>query len=420
MRICRVATKKNKRRRVWDGAKKRVEGTVFAEFQYNRSKTPPIIKEWKQHGRRWKNESNQLREIAAINADINEMRNNVDNKEEENDIMIAVPENKPSFRKTESMPTISGISRTSRTGKSGNKRPMKGSMYNRRSRPQSNTSMNSSDLSLQGTARNNNNPRVTKKNGMKNKNKATMKDVNKDTNTKSTRSSRRNSMTKKPGIPKFEPRKATMNNRRQSISKRNNTKTIEPTKSVPNMARKSRPERNANVNNTNKPMTRKTVKPSPIQKEHTIKAQQPRLRKNKSEASSLSRGLELGMNVNKIFDDTPKTMNDYVERERLRRQKRGTGKGTSSSTGLGRNRGNGNMNANMNKSKPKPSLRSRPDTKASVPTITKKMNRLQIKKEIKIDNQQIGGKRMSKPSNSKDLASKRAAYFERLLENPEQ
>ena len=71
MRICRQITKKKRKRRVWDGAKRRVEGTVFEEFQYNRSKTPPIIKEWKKHGRRWKDESNQLREIAAINADVN-------------------------------------------------------------------------------------------------------------------------------------------------------------------------------------------------------------------------------------------------------------------------------------------------------------------------------------------------------------
>ena len=213
MRICRVATKKNKRRRVWDGAKKRVEGTVFAEFQYNRSKTPPIVKEWKKHGRRWKEESNQLREIAAINADVISMRNNVDNKEEENDIIISAPEKKPSFRKTESMPTISGISTASRTGKVShknknpisNKKPMRGSTYNRRSRPQSNTS---SDLSLQGTAR-----------SYKRKKNVTNKATDSKSTSNSTRSSRRNSMTKKPAIPKFEPRKAAMNNRRQlSIS----------------------------------------------------------------------------------------------------------------------------------------------------------------------------------------------------------
>ena len=75
-----------------------------------------------------------------------------------------------------------------------------------------------------------------------------------------------------------------------------------------------------------------------------------------------------------------------------------------------------NMNkSNINKS----NLNKAQRPKATVPGITKKMNRLQIKKEIRIDNQQIGGKRIGKPSNSKDLASKRAAYFEALLQNQE-
>lgn len=137
------------------------------------------------------------------------------------------------------------------------------------------------------------------------------------------------------------------------------------------------------------------------------KPKKQRLKKQRSEASSLSRGLDLGMNVNKIFDDKPKTMNDYVERERLRRQQR-------------HNRPRG-INKDVGKSndyKPKPKPKPKVQPKHKVPT--KKMSRLQIKKEIKIDNQAIGGKRISKPSNSKDLASKRAAYFESLLSSQEQ
>ena len=160
--------------------------------------------------------------------------------------------------------------------------------------------------------------------------------------------------------------------------------------------------------------SRKTVQYAAIQKENNIKKQQPRLRKNKSEASSLSRGLELGMNVDKMFDDKPKTMNDYVERERLRRQNRGK-RGSSILSGPSKQSVNQNVSKpKMNKTSSKPK-----GPKPSVPGITKKMNRLQIKKEIRIDNQQIGGKRIGKPSNSKDLASKRAAYFESLLQRQE-
>ena len=70
MRICSKHQKKSKRRKIYDGAKRRVEGTVFEEFQYNRSKTPPIVKEWKKNGRRWKEESSQLRQIAIVNSDV--------------------------------------------------------------------------------------------------------------------------------------------------------------------------------------------------------------------------------------------------------------------------------------------------------------------------------------------------------------
>merc|ERR1712154_458640 len=94
MRICCKAQKKNKKRKIYDGAKKRIEGTVFEEFQYNRSSTPEKVKEWKKNGRRWKKESAQLRQIAAIIDD------KKDREEPEDDVVIKVPKNKPIFRKT--------------------------------------------------------------------------------------------------------------------------------------------------------------------------------------------------------------------------------------------------------------------------------------------------------------------------------
>lgn len=67
MFICNKIRKKNKakKRGVWDGGAKRVEGTVFAEFKDNRTETPEIVKEWKKHGRRWKTERNMFREIMG-------------------------------------------------------------------------------------------------------------------------------------------------------------------------------------------------------------------------------------------------------------------------------------------------------------------------------------------------------------------
>jgi len=67
MFICNKIRKKNKvkKRKVWDGGAKRVEGTVFAEFKDKRSKTPEIVKEWKKHGRRWRKERNMFREVMG-------------------------------------------------------------------------------------------------------------------------------------------------------------------------------------------------------------------------------------------------------------------------------------------------------------------------------------------------------------------
>jgi len=63
MRICHKIKSKatKKRRKVWDGAKKRIEGTDFAAFENRRSSTPELVKEWKKHGRRWRKEREQFR-----------------------------------------------------------------------------------------------------------------------------------------------------------------------------------------------------------------------------------------------------------------------------------------------------------------------------------------------------------------------
>merc|ERR1719204_1281254 len=67
MHICNKIRNKNKakKRTVWDGSAKRVEGTVFAEFKDKRAETPEIVKEWKKHGRRWRAERNMFREIMG-------------------------------------------------------------------------------------------------------------------------------------------------------------------------------------------------------------------------------------------------------------------------------------------------------------------------------------------------------------------
>merc|ERR1719495_1139770 len=66
MRICAKAEKKWQKRKPYDGAKKRIEGTEFKQFEYNRSSTPEKVKEWRKHGRRWKEESAMLRGAAGV------------------------------------------------------------------------------------------------------------------------------------------------------------------------------------------------------------------------------------------------------------------------------------------------------------------------------------------------------------------
>eukprot|EP01084_Bolivina_argentea_P141587 248789_1 len=202
---------------------------------------------------------------------------------------------------------------------------------------------------------------------------------NNNNNNNNNRMRRRLSENRKPSIPKFNRRKTVPN--RKEMNKINKNKTIE---------RKINENNNNNNNNVM------------IRNENKIKKQKPIIKRTKSEANSLPRGIDLGINVNKVFNNKPKTMIEYVERERLRRQKRSEYKDINiNKKSFNKIRQVNNNNHNNNNKITK-----------------KKMSRLQIKKEIKINNQPIGGKRgINKPSNSKDLASKRAAYFESLLKN---
>jgi len=142
------------------------------------------------------------------------------------------------------------------------------------------------------------------------------------------------------------------------------------------------------------------VRKASIQKENDSRAQQPRASKAKSAANSLPRGIDLGVNVKKIKDgDAPKDMDDYMERERARRRQRSKGSKTTKAVAY-----------EVPKKK----------TRANAEVPTKLVSRLQIRKESELEkNTPIGGNRINKPAGSKDLASKRAAYFESLLQNQE-
>merc|ERR1712013_192149 len=145
--------------------------------------------------------------------------------------------------------------------------------------------------------------------------------------------------------------------------------------------------------------------------------------KSKSVSNAIPRGIELGANSKKIQEgDAPKGMDDYRERERARRAQRSKGaKGSKLTASAPRQK----------KQKPvayeAPKKKMRKDSE--VPT--KQMSRMQIRKgggETKIRKDGVethtsvnvlGGNRVDKPVGAKDLASKRAAYFESLLQNQE-
>lgn len=95
-------------------------------------------------------------------------------------------------------------------------------------------------------------------------------------------------------------------------------------------------------------------------------------------------------------------MDDYLERERARRQQRG---------GMARNQVKNTMIRGD-------AAGGRRKKTSQMGTVTKKMSRLQIEQQ-KIDRQKSLQK-ITKPTGSKDLASKRAAYFESLLQHQDE
>merc|ERR1712129_82655 len=145
--------------------------------------------------------------------------------------------------------------------------------------------------------------------------------------------------TKKPGVPKFSRKKSTSNSNTPSVGaqsfgsmksgnldlkangnpkRRNNAKP-----KANNSKAKPAPKMNTRPKPKAKPVAKMNAAPV-VQKSRP--QPKPASKRIKSEANSLARGCELGGNVKKVFDDEPTTMNDYVERERIRRQKRSNAK----------------------------------------------------------------------------------------------
>merc|ERR1719300_901112 len=180
-----------------------------------------------------------------------------------------------------------------------------------RSRPMSNTSSNNSARFSRKPMRNSSNKRTVDPKGLNVKGKETT-------------SSRVPRQRKKPGVPKFGRRQSTGNqkettkprvpSRKPTVgSTSRNPKPVDPPKprnmrssDAPNVRVERMPQENVNR----------------VQKENNRKPQPPALHRAKSEAKSLPRGIELGVNVKKMEGDGPKSMDDYLERERLRRQQR--------------------------------------------------------------------------------------------------
>merc|ERR1719300_184096 len=264
-----------------------------------------------------------------------------------------------------------------------------------RSRPMSNTSSNNSARFSRKPMRNSSNKRTVDPKGLNVKGKETT-------------SSRVPRQRKKPGAPKFGRRQSTGNqkettkprvpSRKPTVgSTSRNPKPVDPPKprnmrssDAPNVRVERMPQENVNR----------------VQKENNRKPQPPALHRAKSEAKSLPRGIELGVNVKKMEGDGPKSMDDYLERERLRRQQRkGMNSGkrmAASSKAMVKGVGGG----------------SRQRKTSQMSAVTKKMSRLQIEQQKM--NLQKSVQKIDKPTGSKDLASKRAAYYESLLQQQEE
>merc|ERR1712154_609691 len=127
---------------------------------------------------------------------------------------------------------------------------------------------------------------------------------------------RRNSnRSKKPSLPTFNQKKITSrHNRVQKSAEIKHNSNMNKMNGNKTKTAELKSNWNMNKRNGNKAKI--------VEKENNARIQQKTFKRIKSEANSLPRGIDLGCNVNKVFEDEPKSMNDYVERERLRRQKR--------------------------------------------------------------------------------------------------
>merc|ERR1712129_112238 len=211
--------------------------------------------------------------------------------------------------------------------------------------------------------------------------------------------------------------------RNNAKPKANNFKAKPVPKTNTRQAPKPKPRQN--------PVTKMNAAPV-VQKSRPQPKSKPTVKRTKSEANSLARGCELGGNVKKVFDDEPTTMNDYVERERIRRQKRSNAKQPIMS-----------RPKPTPTPQPKPTVPSQPAVSTSSKSTRKPMKkksapptelmaRLQIRKDKKdnlhrqaatgsnVSINKVGGSVANKPKGSRELAFKRAAYFESLMSNQEE
>eukprot|EP01083_Nonionella_stella_P081324 223930_1 len=75
--ICKKISAKAHRRK-FDGPHHRVQGTVFEEFEYKRSSTPPLVRKWRKEGRRWKRKPKIASELKEF---VNASQNVVEHSE---------------------------------------------------------------------------------------------------------------------------------------------------------------------------------------------------------------------------------------------------------------------------------------------------------------------------------------------------
>lgn len=473
MRICNKATKECKKRKVYDGAKRRLEGTEFLQYQYNRSGTPELVKKWKKEGRKWREDSIRLRQGAGASPkklDFDAEKRLVEKKmkfrlkgygrgfeakdEENGDTEVTTFAQQLAERKEQSQSetaqkrnfisdvfkdkkkkaTSSGTKSTKSSAPSTGRRSARSTRSDRsdqsgisgisgvsargskkesvpkaRSRPSSNTSTNSvNSASSRGSGR------VSGRTSRTFKSKRTVdpKGLNvTGTETASTRVARKK---KKPGVPRFGRNASTADLKMDSkpskpVSRKPTFGAKRSVRAEPTKQRKTRSsdavkprvermQRNnaqkpveklvQNVSMANAPRVPKEVQP-------VRRTTQPKVQKGQSAAKSLPRGIDLGVNVKQVQGNGPKGMDDYLERERMRRKDR------ANKTGM----------AGAAKAAYKSGAKKRKD---SLSGVTKKMSQLELQ-EAKAKHEKAVQK-VSKPSDS--MASKRAAHFESLMQQP--